>query len=34
LIAPHLKLGGEREWGVYPTLVLEGVGLIWEHHHP
>lgn len=34
LIAPHLQLAGEVEWAVYPTLVLEGAGLIWEHHHP
>lgn len=34
LVAPHLRFGGEVEWAVYPTLVLEGAGIIWEHHHP
>jgi len=34
LVAPHLQLTEEVEWAVYPTLVLEGAGLIWERHHP
>ena len=31
LIAPHLRDG--EDWEVYPTLLMEGAGLIWEHHH-
>jgi type III pantothenate kinase len=30
LVAPHLRGEG---WNTYPTLVLEGAGLVWEHHH-
>ena len=31
LIAPHLRDG--EDWGVYPTLLMEGAGAIWEYHH-
>ena len=29
LIAPHLRDG--EDWEVYPTLLMEGAGLIWEY---